>query len=287
MERKISTLEGVSIGKILKAFNEAFSDYFIPFKLSKEQLAQKMLVDQTDFSLSVGVFEKEELIAFILHGIDTINEEKVVYNGGTGVIPEKRGAGLTKQMYRFILPLLAAKGIDDLVLEVISNNIQAIKSYEKSGFETIRKLLCYKGEVSVSSKNNNVLIKELQSYDWQIMESFWDILPTWQNAKSAVDAARATNISLGAYIENQLVAYVIYTPSNQRIQQIAVHKDFRRRGIAITLISQLVDEYGNTISIINVDKNSTSINSFLKAIGLEVSLEQLEMKLGFDGNLND
>lgn len=287
MERKIKTLEGIGISKILKVFNEAFSDYFIPFRLSKDQLAQKMLVDQTDLSLSVGVFEKEELIAFILHGIDTINEEKVVYNGGTGVIPEKRGAGLSKQMYRFILPLLAKKGVNSLMLEVISNNIQAIKSYEQSGFETIRKLLCYKGEVSVSSKNNNVLIKELQGYNWQLMESFWDIYPTWQNAQSAVNKVKRTNISLGAYIGNRLVAYVIYNPNNQRIHQIAVHKDFRRRGIASTLIFQLVNVHGHTISIINVDKNSTPVNTFLKAIGLEVNLEQLEMKLGLDGNLND
>ncbi|MEM8527505.1 MAG: GNAT family N-acetyltransferase [Bacteroidota bacterium] len=279
MERKIKTLEGVAANEVAEVFNDAFADYFIPFRLSEEQLIQKMRVDKTDLSLSVGVFDNGQLIAFILHGKDTINQQKVAYNGGTGVIPEKRGAGLAKQMYRFILPILAAKGINSLVLEVISNNVQAIKSYKQSGFETRRKLLCYKGKIAASTKNNEVKIKELRNYDWELMESFWDILPTWQNARSAIEEVKTTNVSLGASIENQLVGYVIYSPSNRRIQQIAVHRDFRQKGIASTLVSVLVEAHGSTIFIINVDENSTPVNAFLKKIGLEMSLEQMEMEL--------
>jgi len=284
MERKIDTLEGVKISKILDAFNESFSDYFIPFKLSKEQLIQKMLVDKTDLSLSVGVFENEQLIAFILHGIDAIKKQRVIYNGGTGVIPKKRGAGLSKQMYRFILPYLAERGINNLVLEVISNNVPAIKSYEQSGFKTIRRLICYKGEVVVETSNNSIVIKKLQDYNWELMESFWDTYPTWQNSKSVTNELKYKNVSLGAYIENQLVGYLIFNPKNRRIQQIAVSKDFRRKRIASHLIAALIEKYGATFSIINVDKNSKPINTFLKEIGFEITLEQLEMKLQLDEN---
>lgn len=146
----IKTLEGISSQEILEVFNHSFSDYFIPFKLTHEQLVDKMKADRTDLSLSVGAFENDKLVAFILHGFDTINNEKIVYNGGTGVIPENRGAGLTKQMYSFILPLLKKKGIHKLLLEVISNNVQAIKSYKKSGFKVKRTLTCYKGTIKIT-----------------------------------------------------------------------------------------------------------------------------------------
>ncbi|MEL6720603.1 MAG: GNAT family N-acetyltransferase [Bacteroidota bacterium] len=282
MERKINTLEEVTIDQILTVFNEAFSDYFIPFKLTKEQLSTKLLVDKTDLSLSVGVFENEKLIAFILHGIDKIDNQRVAYNGGTGVIPEKRGAGLTKEMYRFILPLLAEKGISRLLLEVISKNIQAIKSYEKSGFQTVRQLLCYKGEVMTSNINKHVIVKRIAHYNWELMTSFWEIHPTWQNAKSVINQLKSTNISLGAYIKNQLVGYLIFNPSNKRIQQIAVSKEIRRKGIASKLISTLIEAEGKTLSIINVDKRSSPIHAFLTQIGFEVTLEQLEMGLQFD-----
>lgn len=279
---EIKTLEGINKKDILNVFNESFSDYFIPFKLSKEQLTLKMLADKTDLNVSVGVFEDNNLIAFILHGFDIINNKKVIYNGGTGVIPNKRGSGLTKQMHHFILPLLKENGISKLQLEVISENIQAISSYEKSGYKIERELLCYKGEVSISNTNNGLDIKKLQDYNWELMESFWDIYPTWQNSKNVIDELKYNNISLGAYLENQLVGYIIYNPNNKRIQQIAVRKNFRQRKIASTLVQEIIEPYGNTLSIINVDKSSKCVHIFLEKIGLKKNLEQLEMQLQLD-----
>lgn len=281
---EIKTLRGINIKDILNVFNESFSDYFIPFQLSEEQLTSKMLADKVNLDLSVGVFENSNLIAFILHGFDKINNEKIIYNGGTGVIPKKRGSGLTKQMYHFILPLLIEKGINKLLLEVITENAQAIKSYEKSGYKIERELLCYKGEISISNTNNNLAIKKLQDYNWNLMESFWDISPTWQNSKNVVNELRYNNISLGAYIQKQLVGYIIYNPNNKRLQQIAINKNFRQIKIASTLILKLIEGYGRTLSIINVDKSLKSVNIFLEKIGFEKNLEQLEMKLQLDKN---
>ena len=282
---EINTLTGVETKDILNVFNESFSDYFIPFQLTEKQLASKMLSDKVNLNLSVGVFENGILIAFILHGFDKINGEKIIYNGGTGVIPKKRGLGLTKQMYHFILPVLKEKGINKLFLEVITENIQAIKSYKKSNYKVERELLCYKGEISISKVNNNLEINKLQDYNWNLMQSFWDISPTWQNSNNVVNELRNTNISLGAYIKNQLVGYIIYDPNNKRLQQIAVNKNFRQQKIASTLIWKLIEEYGSTFSIINVDKGSKPVNAFLQKIGFEKSLEQLEMKLQLDKNL--
>ena len=89
---------------------------------------------------------------------------------------------------------------------------------------------------------------------------------------------------MGAYFENQLVGYVIYNPTNKRIQQIAVSKDFRQKRIASTLFSELINKFGNTFSIINVDKSSKSVNAFLNSIGFQINLEQLEMELQLDKN---
>lgn len=85
---EIRTLEGVNIKEIQDVFNHSFSDYFIPLKLTEEQFALKLLADKIDLSLSVGVFESCNLIAFILHGFDTVKNLRVLYNGGTGVVPE-------------------------------------------------------------------------------------------------------------------------------------------------------------------------------------------------------
>lgn len=281
---EVKTLKGIDKKGILKVFNESFSDYFIPFKLTEEQLTSKMVADKINLELSVGSFENGKLNAFILHGFDTINNQKVIYNGGTGVIPEKRGLGLTKQMYLFILPLLEKKGVNKVILEVISKNIQAIKSYEKSGFKALRELDCFKGNFNFQKINKDVEIKKLPNYQWKLMESFWDVRPTWQNSTNVMDELKPGNISLGAFIKNELVGYVIYNPFGKRIQQIATDKGHRQKGIAAALISELTKNYGQTFSVINVDKMSESTGKFFKSIGFGNYLEQLEMELIINNN---
>lgn len=279
----IRTLKGIDNITILTAFNESFSDYFVPLRLSLNQLESKIIADKINLELSVGVFENGKLIAFILHGFDIVSNQKVVYNGGTGVIPKKRGFGLTKEMYLFILPLLKEQGIDKIILEVISKNIQAIKSYKKTGFKINRKLACYKG--SFNPINNIELeIKTLKNYQWEKMESFWDITPTWQNSKGVVDILKKENVSLGAYISNELVGYLIYNPNSNRIQQIATNKNNRKKGIASKLITELALKYGNTFSIINIDKKATDLIYFFDSLGFEEYLEQLEMELEVNKN---
>ncbi len=283
---EIHTLKGVATKDVVKVFNASFSDYFISFQLTEEQLATKMVADKVNLNLSVGVFENEQLVAFILHGFDKVGNQKMLYNAGTGVIPKKRGSGLTKQMYHFILPILKKKGINTLVLEVISENIQAIKSYKKSGFKIERELVCYKGEIHTSNTNNTIEIKSLKEYNWEVLESFWDIAPAWQNSKNTIDELKNDHISLGAYIQNQMVGYLIYNPKNKRLLQFAVAKKFRKKSVASSLLSNLIVVSGSTLSIINVDKSSKSVHTFLKKMGFEKYLEQLEMKLELDSPLS-
>ncbi|MCL6220466.1 GNAT family N-acetyltransferase [Zunongwangia pacifica] len=276
---ELKTLESIDRISILNAFNECFSDYFIPFKLTEEQLISKMTSDKIDLSISVGAFENGKLNAFILHGFDNIKNQKVVCNGGTGVVPDKRGFGLTKKMYHFILPILEKKGINKIILEVINKNFQAIKSYEKSGFAITRELVCCNGSFEFKKKNKEVTLKKLENHKWIDLESFWDIRPTWQNSNSVLDNLKATNILLGAYIKNKLVGYVIFNPNSCRIHQIAIAKNYRRKGIASTLLWEMKIQNGAHFSVINIDKKSESTVKFFNSLGLKNYLEQLEMEL--------
>ncbi|MGB1041677.1 MAG: GNAT family N-acetyltransferase, partial [Flavobacteriales bacterium] len=128
----MKTLKSVSQQEVLSVFNKSFSDYFVSLQLSEKQFFEKLISNNIDFSLSVGAFENNKLVGFILHGVNA----KSVYNSGTGVIPKRRGFGLTIRMYKFILPILKSNQISKVVLEVITENIQAIKSYKKVGFLT-------------------------------------------------------------------------------------------------------------------------------------------------------
>ncbi|MCD2260571.1 GNAT family N-acetyltransferase [Psychroserpens luteolus] len=276
---KIKTLNGITNEQLVDVFNLSFSDYSIPFHLTLEQLESKLYADHIDLNISVGAFDNDQLVGFMLHGIQTINEKKIVYNGGTGVIPTKRGHGLTTKMYEFINPILTQQHIDKVVLEVISNNIQAIKSYKRACFKKKRTLHCYKGYLNSSKCSNTLVIKELSEYNWDLMQSFWDIRPTWQNASHVLNKLKEKNHLIGAFIGDTLVGYLVYNANSKRLQQISVRKDFRRQKVGTALINYIIERFGSTLSIINVDERSTSTNAFLHAIGLKHFLSQLEMTL--------
>ena len=168
-----------------------------PLQLTQEQLEEKIQNDRIKLEFSVGAFENNQLIAFILHGFDTIENLKIIYNAGTGVIPSKRGNKLTAKLYALVLPILHQNNINKVILEVISTNSIAINTYKKIGFNVNKEYECLKGTIAISKPNNPFRISELKEYNWKLLQSFWDIQPSWQNAITAVEKSKKLNISIG------------------------------------------------------------------------------------------
>ncbi|HEX6914808.1 MAG TPA: GNAT family N-acetyltransferase [Chitinophagaceae bacterium] len=274
---EIRTLTQCKPEAILQAFNASFTGYFVPLQLTADQLSAKLSSDKVDLRQSAGAFVNGELAGFILHGFDVMEGRKIIYNAGTGVIPAYRHQGLVKKMYDYVTPSFRSNGIDSVLLEVITRNIPAIRSYERSGFENLRKLTCYKGEVQAIAKND-CTIKELDGYDWKQLKSFWDFTPTWQHSMNVVEDLKNTNRSLGAFIADKLVGYIVYNPVTKRVAQFGVDRRFRRKGIGSTLFSS-ISEAGQVVSVINVEETALETNAFLQKIGLVNFIDQYEMRL--------
>lgn len=275
----LKTLENIPTEKLLEVFNLSFSDYVVPFCLTKAQLEDKIQSDGIKLEFSVGAFEDYQLIAFILHGYDTIDNLKIVYNAGTGVIPAKRGNKLTAKLYEYILPILHENDIDKLLLEVITTNEPAIKTYKNIGFKIIRELNCYKGSLNITNTNNDFEIRELQAYDWQKLHSFWDLKPSWQNSNTAVEQLKKSKISIGIYDGEKLLGYTIFNPRIKRIHQLSVDKNYRRKDVGRQLLAHIATNYGKDVSITNVDNTSEETLNFFNDIGMDIYIKQYEMEL--------
>lgn len=275
---QFGSLSDVNISTLAATFNHAFSDYVVPLHLSDIQFQNKLVSDSVRLELSAGVFDDGQLIGFILHGYDEVQGKPLAYNAGTGVIPEKRGQKFTARMYDFMLPKLKAQGIQSVHLEVITSNVVAHKTYRAIGFETLRTMDCYKGKVQLP-ETGPFQIKKLDEYDWPLMQSFWDWQPSWQNSVRAVTQVQDTNISLGAYEENELIGYMIYNPISNRVQQFAVSPKYRRRGVGRQLFAHLVQPEGRDLVLVNIDHGSHETDHFLRSLGMERFVQQYEMTL--------
>lgn len=273
---EFKTLANVEIDELLAVFNLSFSDYIVPFHLTKEVLASKINAEKLDMNISVGVFEEGKLVSFILQSEKQENGKKIIYNGGTGVVPESRGKGLVRKMYDFIIPVLKERGADVLLLEVIQGNTAAIRAYENLGFTIMRKLLCFKGNINSGLENSMITIKEMKDLQWESLRTFWDIEPSWQGSVYVLNPMPEMYKTLGAYSDEKLVGYIIYNPGARKVLQIAVHTDYRQHGIGSALFATIAD--GQPVAINNVDDTSKETDAFLdKKIGLQNWLSQFEM----------
>jgi ribosomal protein S18 acetylase RimI-like enzyme len=276
---RIQTLKNIAVEKIVDVFNLSFSDYLVSLRLTQEQLEDKIKSDSIRLEFSVGAFENNELVAFILHGYDIIDNHKIVYNAGTGVIPNKRGNKLTQRLYEYALPILHENEIDKIVLEVITINEPAIKTYKNIGFKITRELECFKGSINITSTNSDFQIRAMEQYDWQTLRSFWDFQPSWQNNSTAVENLKQSNLSIGIYDNEKLLGYIIFNPRLKRLHQLAVDKNYRKRGIGRQLLKHISAHYGSEFSIINIDSSSKETLQFLTGIGMNMYVKQYEMEL--------
>ena len=76
-----------------KCMHEAFSDYEVPMNLSLEIFERKLKRNGFKPEVSAGAFEDDRFVGFVLNGVREWAGEKTIYDTGTGVVPEFRGAG--------------------------------------------------------------------------------------------------------------------------------------------------------------------------------------------------
>lgn len=279
IDMEFRDLSNISTKSLLEVFNCSFADYMIPFQLNLAQLQFKIQSEGIDLKWSVGAFDKNRLVGFVLHGVKREEEKTMVYNAGTGVLPECRGRGLVQQMYDFSMPFLRARGVEVVVLEVIVGNVSAIRAYEKYGFKEARKLLCFEGTVVEGREKRGFEIETLTEFHWPQFRSFWDVQPSWQNDRFALELLKEEYVVLAAFKKKQLAGYLIFNPKLHKIQQLAVNHKYRRQGAATQLLLRMKQWIKDEKVVFNnIDATATALKVFLENRGLQERIQQLEME---------
>ncbi|WP_410880592.1 GNAT family N-acetyltransferase [Myroides sp. DW712] len=275
-------LSQVNIEDIVLVLNESFADYIIPLQLTVEQLKNKIESENIQLNLSVGIMDQEKLVGFMLHALNTIDGQLTAYNAATGVVSSHRGQGIVALMYAWLLEQLKPLAVQQLVLEVIEGNYAAIRTYEKMGYHTARKLICFEGETDVIKHKEVGEIRTLPDFDWPAFQSFWDIQPAWQYTITALENSKSRCHILGAFKKEKLVGYLIFNPTSKRVLQLAVESNQRRKGIASQLIHEMQQiTKARAVYVYNIDDRDMAVAAFFKHLDLTSDLAQFEMRRAF------
>lgn len=259
---------------LYECFLEAFSDYQVDMQMSREQFEQRITRDGVQLEISAGAFDDGKMVGFYMNGAGSWQGKQTAYDAGTGVIPEYRGGGVGKELFAFVVPRLKEIGIAQYLLEVLSENEPAVALYRKLGFVETRVLAVLRSDEPVSRFDElpDVSIRAVEKPDWRLFESFWDGYPSWQNSSAAVERAGAI---MGAYVDGNCIGYgVVFRPSGN-LMQLAVAREYRRRGIGSRILAALSPN--EALKVNNIDEKLIGTLAFFEANKFKIALKQYEM----------
>ena len=282
---EIKLLTGVSIEIIHNSFKRAFADYVEPFELSVSQL--KYMIERRGYNedISFGAFDDGELIGFTLNGKGIWDSLPTAYDTGTGIIKEYRKQGLATKIFNESLPVLRDNGVKQYLLEVIKSNTKAYNLYKKAGFSVVREFDYFVSKISDIKLTKNVLPNSYSFQndikpDWDLLRSFWDFAPSWQNSIESIQKKESNFKIIGISFEKNIIGYGIIEPETGDIPQFCIEKSHRNRKLATLLFSELLKYSKNKeIKVLNTIVEYKPIKEFMKSLNISPGLGQYEMIL--------
>ncbi len=280
----IRSLNFSDIPMMYKAFQSAFSDYTLAFNLTEEKFIRKFIEKlHIDFDVSAGAFSGDEMVGFIFTGIGNYLGKKTAYNGGSGVIPAYRGKGLTIKMYQVLLAQFKEMGIEQCVLEVLTENKPAINAYLKVGFKKSRTLRCFKmemGNLNEPKVNSEIVVRQKLVPDWPVYKQFADFQPSYLDQYFLLEKNMLNETLLEASFNGECLGYAIYQQDLGRISQFGVAQHRRRSGIGAAMMAYMLSHSDtNYLTILNIDEKERGVRRFLKKMGFVNKVNQYEMIL--------
>jgi len=125
------------IPALAASFQRAFSDYFVQLDMDEAHLRQFIEVNDIDLGLSILVETSSgRAVGQTLSG----RRGELGWVGGAGLDPEFRGKGIAREMMRRQLKAFDDAGVQEVLLEVMSQNERAQKLYDGLGFQQVREL---------------------------------------------------------------------------------------------------------------------------------------------------
>ncbi len=286
MSLRLSFVEQVEFPLIHKAFLEAFADYQVDMSSVTETiLRNRYTKNAVDYALSPGAFDGDRLVGFTFVGVDSWKGVPAAFDAGSGILKDYRGKGLAGQLFDFALPKLKEKGIQKFLLEVIQDNEPAVKAYKKAGFHVTREFDCFQLDLAgaaVDIRTGSALT--VKAVEKEILRDYCDALdwePSWENSFSAIQRIPDEVLLLGAFDGDMPVGILVYYPLLNWIMTLAVKKDYRRKGVAKSLLVHFVRQLKRgqkMVKLLNVDHSDAGMLAFLEGAGFKRYISQYEME---------
>ena len=259
-------LKEIDLLQLAECFNLAFSDYEQSINFTSESLQYYLTASTVDLSLSYGAFCGEQLVGFILNSKGTYNGQSVVFDAGTGVVPEHRGKKVFSALFEYTCQQLHHHNITKYYLEVLQSNHHAVSIYSKKGFSVRREYSVLVASGPALDLDDGITVKPYQEFD--AFDTKVSVAPSFEHTSHTI----SQNSSLYEVLSLNDQAYCIYAKKNGAIIQM----HYSDLDALKKVMSALISRYPSAMAK-NVDCSYQDVLTMLKEIGFREFLKQYEM----------
>ena len=260
------SLQEISLPQLAQCFNLAFSDYEQPICFTPESLKYYLTASAVDLSLSFGAFCNEALVAFILNSGGIYNGESVVFDAGTGVVPEHRGKKVFSDLFAYTDRQLKQRDIKKYYLEVLQSNRHAISVYSKKGFCVRREYAVLTASGPKQERSASVAEKPYPAF--QPFSTRFSVEPSFEHTTYMV--RQNPQLYEVRFVDGR--AYCIYAKKNGEIIQM----HYNELDALQEVMSALTQRYPSAMAK-NVDCGCGDVIRMLKETGFVEITKQYEM----------
>lgn len=263
-----------------EAFMIGFSDYIIKFNITKEDFIKRFFgAEGNSMEYSFMAVEDNKGIGLILGGIKEYEGIKTMRCGTLAVDPDYRGSGVSSKLFELHREEAIKNNCKQLFLEVIVGNERAISFYKRQGYEKVYDLAYFSLNDLSKLKESPALEVQVEPISYQGYEYLVNSMKyfhiNWQNDLEYVSKSQ-DSVYYGAYCGEKLVGCGCFNASG-KISCLLVDKNYRNRGAAASMLSEVCKELKNQRFTVAFPNNSL-LEGFLKHMGFKRdAIAQYEM----------
>lgn len=266
-------LSQVQIEEIVECMNMAFSDYAKPIHFTEDTLQRFFKASDINKSLSFCAYSENIMVGFILNSSNIYNGERVVFDAGTGVIPEFRGKGVFSALYAFTEHELCKCGIKKYYLEVLQQNNRAKTLYERNGFSVVREFSVMQlMKASEVSNNRSIQVIKFAEFDFSDVNALTLVKPSYEHSYNVIK--KNQNLYKVAYLEkgSRITAFCVYDANYGSVIELGYYNIFDLQEV----LKYITCNHEAVIAK-NIDTSYCSVMEMLLSIGFKQIASQYEM----------
>jgi ribosomal protein S18 acetylase RimI-like enzyme len=220
---------------LVKFLNQGFENYFVPIQFNIETFLTMLRKDGTDLTVSRVLLLDDQPCGIAL----------IARRGWTsrlaamGIATETRGKGAGSWFMEVLINEARQRGEREMVLEVIEQNEVAVRLYQRSGFQAVRRLIGFtcKSRNAPDGEKSDLQEIDLREMSRLILQNGWLDLP-WQLSGESI---AQMNPPARAYRKGQ--AYIVV--SNPAVEHVViwsllVEADARGNGLGTQMLENIM-----------------------------------------------